>query len=328
MDRITAVDISGPVQDLKNPTRRRAAKNRLTVCTDRGTLEGIALREAAVLELNSFLILSQTNSLNSETEMYCSFVLKTLLDTHHLVPKTLEKVSASLKALSHWYLGEKTEKQSISKDEAIAYALYFGVTTFGKSHAIATFLKDQLSSVTKARILDLGTGTGAALQGILTCVKNPAQLTAVEISPAMQEVARKLLPSGTIFKNSIEQLNQNQKYDLIIAANLCNELEDSEAYVEQMDALLNKEGILFIMEPGTKVATRGLMQIRDCLVAKEYVPLFPCPHRFACPMLPKEQDWCHGTLRWNEPPLLIALDRELGFSKHRLKYSAFVGRKQ
>jgi hypothetical protein len=36
------------------------------------------------------------------------------------------------------------------------------------------------------------------------------------------------------------------------------------------------------------------------------------------------QSWCHGTLRWQAPRLVMQLDALTGFNKHRVKFCAFI----
>jgi hypothetical protein len=81
------------------------------------------------------------------------------------------------------------------------------------------------------------------------------------------------------------------------------------------------------MEPGQQMHTRRLMTVRDQVLRErqDIKPLFPCLRGDACPMLKRSlDDWCHGVIEWQQPPLSRQFDTLLGFNKHRIKYSAFI----
>ncbi|MEW6544495.1 MAG: small ribosomal subunit Rsm22 family protein [Nitrospirota bacterium] len=129
---------------------------------------------------------------------------------------------------------------------------------------------------------------------------------------------------------------EDRPYDLIVVSHALNELfrkarEPVERRVELVRDLLgrlDRHGTLLIVEPALRETARELHRFRDRLVADGACTVYsPCLHERPCPALVKEEDWCHEERPWTPPPVVAALDREVGFIKDALKFAYLILRK-
>src|SRR5207253_9030047 len=121
-----------------------------------------------------------------------------------------------------------------------------------------------------------------------------------------------------------------ERYELIVLANTLSELfctsrnpvERRAKLVHGLLDLLDQSGTLMILEPAMRDASRDLHRLRDALLEERACTVYsPCLHERSCPALVKEGDWCHEERPWTPPPLVAAIDQEVGFIKDALKFS-------
>jgi ribosomal protein RSM22 (predicted rRNA methylase) len=250
--------------------------------------------------------------------------------------KELAAYVSALQHLSSSYtahaVGERLTT-AVSRDiEARAYALYYLPINAAKVEILLPVLESLPSPL---RVLDFGCGPATASLALLLQTDQPIELTCVDSSPQMRDVAKVLLSASPmrerLTKLSILSDVPAGSYDLIVASNVLAELDEKQQseILHTFLAHLAPHGFLLLMEPGQQGHTRRLMSVRDRILRERHdiSPLFPCHRKDDCPMLTTSlEDWCHGTIEWQQPPLSRQLDKLLGFNKHRIKYSAFVFR--
>jgi SAM-dependent methyltransferase len=244
----------------------------------------------------------------------------------------------SLKAISSAYVshesGAKLSSPIDSAKAAKAYALYYTPINAAK---VLHLLKQIKVESSELRVLDLGCGPGTAGLALLASLNCSIKLTCVESSREMRNVAKELLTNfkgvGSLSQlrilETISDLGADEKFDLIIAANVLAEMSDDLALkaVEKLAKSTAPGGHLILLEPGQLHHTRRLMGLRDLVTTehKDLVPLFPCLRSDKCPMLSASpSDWCHGVIEWRQPRLNARLDDLLEFNKHRIKFSGFI----
>jgi ribosomal protein RSM22 (predicted rRNA methylase) len=127
-----------------------------------------------------------------------------------------------------------------------------------------------------------------------------------------------------------KQIVRGGPYDLIIMANCLNELfpasvdppAERAAVVAQLLPFLAPHGTIMIVEPALRQTARELHQLRNYLLKQNLCTVYsPCLHEQACPALEHPDDWCHEERPWQTPPMIAAIDREVGFIKDALKFS-------
>ncbi|MFW5487986.1 MAG: small ribosomal subunit Rsm22 family protein [Desulfovibrio sp.] len=129
--------------------------------------------------------------------------------------------------------------------------------------------------------------------------------------------------------------------DLVIMANVLNELHPPHAKYslsETMDRLCNKvsailsaNGKILAVEPGTRLASRGLIRFREQLLERDFGIYAPCPHHGECPMPGTGLNaWCHFPLSTNDAPAwLNKISSQAGLSKSGLSLSfLWAGREE
>jgi hypothetical protein len=142
------------------------------------------------------------------------------------------------------------------------------------------------------RVLDLGAGTGAAGHAVVH--RYPAvELVSIDKvgGPGVvrADVARGIRPAGV-----------DGRFDWIVAAHLLNELAlDIEGRARLVMGwcrdLLTDDGLCILVEPALRETSRGLLALRDRLVAAAHVVVAPCLWQGPCPALLRERDFCHAS---------------------------------
>ena len=142
------------------------------------------------------------------------------------------------------------------------------------------------------RVLDLGAGTGAA--GRATVERWPgAELVAVDrvAGPGIvqADVTREVRPRGV-----------EGRFDLLLAAHLLNELPlDADGRARMVAGwcrdLLVDGGHCILIEPALRETSRGLLAVRDRLIAGGLLVIAPCLWQGPCPAFERERDFCHAS---------------------------------
>jgi ribosomal protein RSM22 (predicted rRNA methylase) len=149
------------------------------------------------------------------------------------------------------------------------------------------------------RMLDLGSGTGAAGQAARAC-----------FGPGLEMVAVDRMAGPEILVADLERglPRVDGHFDLVVAAHLLGELfldrpiaDRAKARAERVlawsRALLEEGGIVLLIEPALRDTSRALLAVRDRLLASGLHVVAPCFWAAPCPALARERDWCHDTAR-------------------------------
>ncbi len=199
-------------------------------------------------------------------------------------------------------------------------------------------------------ILDLGSGPGTSIlaASFFFARRMPdrtVRFAGIERSrPALikaHELFRRIAPpnhslesaTAEIGPGDLETILKGHRFDIVIAANLINELEGEDAphglCEEILEDHLAADGSLLLIDPALKETARPLMELRDRLISEGTASVAaPCLHQIACPMLKAGgRDWCHFYIDWDCPKYLEVLDGIAGMDHKHLKMSYFIFKK-
>lgn len=242
--------------------------------------------------------------------------------------------------LEHRYLARKEFQQ--------AYQLYYTTTNFLK--VIPPLRELQLGGFAEKdelHVLDLGTGTGAAIWGLVQFLETdhakPIKLTVTAVDSVGENLqfvrtfARAVAKRCTYVTLSVETKQTDLEsvsdrtfgtgaFDLVLMMNTLNELNESAR--ASMRTILPKaittDGNIILIEPASKSHSRSLLELRDQMVADGLTIFAPCTRQQTCPALVSEDNWCHGDYRWDRPRFAAMIDEHIGLVRLSLKSSYFT----
>ena len=252
------------------------------------------------------------------------------------------------KILPSQYLNNKSLRR--------AYILYFLPSNIYKIHLPLKELSlhpKKILSKKLLKILDLGSGPGTTILGILDFFSNQKKMPSLEFT-AIDSVAENLSIAKDLFKLFTENINidaslktfkiniekagtiPQDTYDIIILSNILNELfyDDNKRIPKRVsflntiiDKFLTPDGSCIIIEPALRETTRGMLDVRDNLIKNGFKIYSPCLIDEPCPALLNPKDWCHEDIPWIPPVIIKELDKLTGLRKDSLKFSYLVLRK-
>ncbi len=136
-------------------------------------------------------------------------------------------------------------------------------------------------------------------------------------------------------------MGRNPKADLLVMANLLNEMEwggearprardEEDETGSPYDQVLEKwenqvadDGAILLIEPGMRASGINLFRLREAALSRGWRAEAPCPHAEACP-LPghRSSGWCHFSFAPTGVPIwLINLSRKAKLPKERASLS-------
>ena len=219
----------------------------------------------------------------------------------------VKKLISASNAISSRYRNESGSGKSLisSEIEALAYAVVRMPATIAAAgsameYAAARF-DDEITSM-----LDVGAGTGACCWAAAELFPDIEQITCLEREKEMLSFGKKLMNEGD-FGVECEWINKditsnfNHKADLVTASYVLNELSSADREIVVKKLWDSTEKLLIIVEPGTPVGFKNILDVRNILLNSGAKILAPCPHNESCPL--PDDDWCHFTARTSRTKL-------------------------
>lgn len=197
-----------------------------------------------------------------------------------------------------------------------AYVHYYLPVNAEKVARVLDELETYAPPAKPLRVLDFGCGPGTAAIAYLRRRK-PAQLTLVDTVDEALDDARFFCRALGVEATALNEAPPGP-FDLILAAHVYSETEP------RLEGLLADGGHLVVLEPALKDRTRKLMEWRDRMAAAGLRVAAPCLDRARCPMLERDDLWCHMDVPWPRPASVAEVDRRLGFDKESLKFAYAV----
>src|SRR3989338_582137 len=237
-----------------------------------------------------------------------------------------------------------------------AYMMYFLPSNIYKIHLPLKELSlhpQKILSKREIKILDLGSGPGTTILGILDFFSKQKKRPSLEFT-AIDSVVENLSIAKDLFKLFTENVNIDASlktfkiniakteaipegsYDIIILSNILNELfyKEEKKIAKRVSFLttiirkfLASDGNCIIIEPALRETTREMLEIRDSLVKNGFKIYSPCLMNQPCPALLNPKDWCHEDIPWIPPVIIKEIVKLTGLRKDSLKFSYLVLRK-
>jgi ribosomal protein RSM22 (predicted rRNA methylase) len=195
--------------------------------------------------------------------------------------------------------------------------------------------------------LDLGSGTGAAVWGLATYLKNeqpnvtlktlstdklPQNLKVIErFAKAMNApIATSVLdltslPNGRAWIPASAGMTT---FDLVTLMNVLAEIGEShdENIISFLKERSSDGSAIVMIEPANRELSRRALRFRDRMVAAGFFVYAPCCRTGGCPALMDEDNWCHTEIPWARPDFIRAIDDEVATLRLSLKatYAVFL----
>jgi SAM-dependent methyltransferase len=291
----------------------------------------------------------------SDLEQLIDEIAGEAIDTRRLAEKVLE--------LSDVFVGRAPWQADYSRSSELrnAYLRYYLPVNLPKIRVpLAEWLRDDPNRLAgrTLRCLDLGSGPGTALLGLLDFLRDlpsdarPAAIEAVALDQSyenlktaealLQRLAARLSGTSVRFRPLRLDLVADReelfslaaadgRFEIVIAENVICEivresgLERAGRLIEAAaDRVLAPHGALVIVEPALRETARDLHRLRDRWLASGLHVYAPCLHEAHCPALATERDWCIADLAWNPPYAVAEIDRRSGLRKGSLKFAYLV----
>lgn len=141
------------------------------------------------------------------------------------------------------------EERTIHNRIASLYESVFNqLYLYRKSREATMFRISGLIKDNRAKILDVGCGTGEVLQGLSTL--GYKHLYGVDISEEMVKIARKKSPNAKICRASAHSLPYNDSsFDAVLFVSVFHHFPEQLDALSEAKRILKKDGLLYLCEP-------------------------------------------------------------------------------
>ncbi len=165
---------------------------------------------------------------------------------------------------------------------AMGYAIYHLPSTYAEiQYVVAEVVAEELLSGS-IRVLDVGAGVGGQALGVLEFLPNDVlvEYTAIEASDDAADLFESYLADPgpnvhlDIQRSRIETADLEGPYDLIIGANVVNEIDEAVATIERLRTELDPAGTLVLIEPADRRTSRGLRRIERGVCRRRDLSVF------------------------------------------------------
>ncbi len=212
--------------------------------------------------------------------------------------------------------------------ERIAYLIVRMPATYAAVRSALETGRDSIPGFAPERLMDLGTGPGTALWAACDVFPSLQELEVVERDGGLVSLGRELaeraasvaIREANWHTGDLRSWEPDRRYDLVIASYALGELSVAERKRVLLSAWDACEGVLAVIEPGTRKGFQAMAEMRDWLIEAGSRIAAPCPHALACPMQ-QAGDWCHFSVRLERTSEHRRLKQgDLGYEDEKFSY--------
>jgi ribosomal protein RSM22 (predicted rRNA methylase) len=237
------------------------------------------------------------------------------------------ELKRAAKRLSDEYRAGAAARALSGEAERLAYLMVRMPATYAAVGSALAAGREAMPGFVPERMIDLGAGPGTALWAAGETFPSLLKMEAIEWDAALESLGRELGSgaSGAVgqtkWRNAdLRYWKTNGKYDLVIASYSLGELAAGERKRILLAAWEACEGVLAVIEPGTRRGFEAIAEMRDWLIGAGARLAAPCPHELECPMR-AAGDWCHFSVRVERTAEHRRLkEGELGYEDEKFSY--------
>ena len=212
-----------------------------------------------------------------------------------------------------------------TEEECLAYLCMRFPATFGANYFVFSEMQKRGLEKTISSILDVGSGSGAALWAASKIFFNLNTYTLLERDSRLVTIGKELLKEANFSFDTHWMLGdytetfKDKTHDLVVISYSLGEVDPKQWEKVLIQAIKHTHQFLVILEPGTPAGYKKLMRMREILIQQGLYMVAPCPHNKPCPMV--AQDWCHFSQRVPRTSLHRELKHgSLGFEDEKFSY--------
>lgn len=217
-----------------------------------------------------------------------------------------------------------------SREHRLAYLLTRFPATFAACTRALRECALRVPGFSPRTMLDLGSGPGTACWATTYAFPTTSEFTLVERDSEMTSLGREImnqagsegLKSAHWRLENLTTFRPEEQFDLVAISYSLGELSAKAQTEIVANAWRWTNGVLLILEPGTKRGFANIHTSRTALLAIGAQIIAPCPHEAACPMQ-ASGDWCHFSERIERTSLHRMLKGgDLGYEDEKFSYVA------
>lgn len=196
---------------------------------------------------------------------------------------TPHELATDAKHLHERYMARDTQKRETfiqSPSDMLAYLSLRFPATYAQIYSALTQIQERLPQWRPKTVLDLGCGPGTGIWAaktlwpdITTAIGIDTEKYFLSLGEEIRYGAKLSMNLTWINKNILNwiETSKTEVYDLIIVANVLNEL--SEIVIERLlsQLSLSSSGVILMLEPGTSVGYQIIQSVAEQLSQKEQI---------------------------------------------------------
>lgn len=225
-----------------------------------------------------------------------------------LAEQRLRELTREVDRLVETYRGTIPTGEPVlrNRSDVLAYVAYRMPATFGAVKSVLSQAAAVAGDWSPASHVDIGGGTGGAVWAAAEVWPVPRETLVLDWSVPAVELGRELA-QGASSAALREARWQRQAIgadltladaDLMTISYVLGELTERDRAAVLSQAAEHGQ-VVVVIEPGTPVGFRRILEARRHLIDAGMSIVAPCPHDEQCPLQSSAGDWCHFAARIN-----------------------------